>query len=67
MSDKQMNYERILFIAKRVFGDKERAALWLKSKNPALGDKIPKDLLDTEEGYEQVKNVLERIEHGIIG
>jgi uncharacterized protein (DUF2384 family) len=38
---------------------------WLNRSNPALGEVIPLDLLETEEGAEQVNTLLGRIEYGV--
>ncbi|MDX2266932.1 MAG: MbcA/ParS/Xre antitoxin family protein [Bryobacter sp.] len=48
-----------------VFGDEEKAKHWLTTPLELFGDREPIDLLATEEGREQVENVLIRIEHNI--
>jgi putative toxin-antitoxin system antitoxin component (TIGR02293 family) len=51
--------------ATEVFENAEIAEDWLKSPNPALGRKTPNNLLDTNAGIEQVRNLLGRIEYGV--
>lgn len=48
-----------------VFGTPEKATLWVKKPNPALGDTLPSELLDTYAGIEIVRDCLIRIEHGV--
>lgn len=48
-----------------VLEDRERAIIWLKSPNYALGNQAPWDLLDTTEGIELVQDTLGRIEYGV--
>jgi acyl carrier protein len=63
-SEYLVNEEAIAY-AKEVFENDETAQKWLKRPNRALGGKIPYDLLDTEEGREQVYKLLGRIEYGV--
>lgn len=49
----------------RVFHDKGEGMDWLKEPNPALGGAVPYDLLSTEEGLQQVDDILTRIEYGV--
>ena len=53
--------------ATTVLGARRAAQRWLMRPNPALGGKLPLSLLDTSLGWEQVKQVLGRIEHGVPG
>lgn len=46
-------------------GDRDSAIDWLKSSNRALGDETPLDLSVTEPGYEEVVNLIGRLEHGV--
>ena len=48
-----------------ILGSRDRARVWLRTPNRALGGEIPLDLLDTEIGSRQVEEVLFRLEHGI--
>ncbi len=51
--------------AVEVLENRTSAWNWLNRANPALGDVIPLDLLETEEGAEQVNTLLGRIEYGV--
>jgi putative toxin-antitoxin system antitoxin component (TIGR02293 family) len=49
-----------------VFNDeKEKFQRWLKKVNYSLGGVSPDSLFDSITGVEQVKNALDRIEHGV--
>ena len=48
-----------------VLGSIDKARVWLKSPNRALGSEMPLDLLDTEIGARQVEEVLLRLNYGI--
>lgn len=64
--------EKILEIAEvtnlglEVFGDKEKLKLWLETRNYALGNQKPFDLLKDSYGKEMVMGELTRIDHGIL-
>jgi len=53
--------------AGEVFANRRKALRWLQSPNPALGGLSPLDAARTEEGCQEVEDILGRIEHGIIG
>lgn len=63
--------ERIIELAKlysrgeEVFGQMEKFKSWMNSPVMALGNKKPKEFLDTSIGIELLMNELGRIEHGI--
>lgn len=57
--------ERVLTKAVDVLGSSENAISWLEGQNRALGGAVPFNLLDTEEGADEVLAVLGRIEHGV--
>ena len=42
------------------------AASWLREPNLAMDDQRPIDLLGTEEGFHRVKNLLLRIQYGVL-
>jgi len=48
-----------------VLGSEENAKKWLVAENRALGGKPPITLLDTGIGFQDVVDVLGRIEHGV--
>ncbi len=49
----------------KVFGGKEIFNLWMNEPNRALGGKTPLDIIDSQFGREEVKNVIGRIEYGV--
>jgi hypothetical protein len=67
-SGESENLVRILEIktlADRVFGDETKAEAWLHRPNASLTDQKPIDLLEDELGAAVVRELLERIDHGI--
>ena len=60
----QMLGEAFAF-ALTVFGDEDKARVWLFSELPALEFQRPVDLLSTARGYERVKILLGQIAFGI--
>ncbi len=56
---------RVLVTAADVLGDKAKAREWLLSENQALRGNRPIELLDTSIGFDDVMDVLQRIEHGV--
>lgn len=50
--------------ATEVFENADFAETWLREPNPALGGRVPAELLVTEKGARAVEAVLRRIEHG---
>jgi putative toxin-antitoxin system antitoxin component (TIGR02293 family) len=67
-SDESANLVRILEIkslADRVFGDEAKAEAWLHRPNASLSGQRPIDLLEDELGAAVVRELLERIDHGI--
>jgi putative toxin-antitoxin system antitoxin component (TIGR02293 family) len=67
IADKVARAHDVLRRAAEVLGSREAGRQWLTRPNPALGTKTPLSLLDTSLGWEQVKQVLGRIEHGVPG
>ena len=52
-------------LAERVFGDPAKADAWMSRANPGLSGQRPLDLLKDELGAAVVREMLERIDHGI--
>ena len=65
IADKVARTHDVLARATEVLGSQQAARQWLVRANPALLGKTPLSLLDTSLGWEQVKLVLGRIEHGV--
>jgi putative toxin-antitoxin system antitoxin component (TIGR02293 family) len=49
----------------KVFEDKEKFNRWMVAPNKALGGKAPFDIINSQFGREEVKNILGRIEYGV--
>jgi putative toxin-antitoxin system antitoxin component (TIGR02293 family) len=64
-SDRLYRVARAVSQAVEVLGSIEKARVWLKTPNRALGREIPLDLLDTEIGARQIEEVLLRLNYGI--
>lgn len=56
---------KVLVAAAEILGDRDKAREWLLSENRALRGNRPIDLLDTAIGFEDVMDVLHRIEYGV--
>lgn len=65
-SDRLYRAAQAFKLAEEVFEDEERARNWLRRPQRGLGGRIPFDILDTEPGFQQVKALLTRIEHGVL-
>ena len=55
---------RIKAYAAEVFEDPAVAETWLLEANPGLGNRVPAELLITDEGTRAVETVLRRIDYG---
>ena len=64
-SDRLYRVARAVSQAVEVLGSIDKARVWLKTPNRALGCEMPLDLLDTEIGARQVEEVLLRLNYGI--
>lgn len=64
-SDILYRVARVFAYAVTVFGDIEKAIVWLKRPNRGLGGEMPLNLLSTDIGSQQVEDVLHRINYGI--
>jgi len=64
-SDRLFRIWRIAAQAEQVLGSREKASVWLRQANRALGGAVPLRQLDTDPGVRQVEDVLLRIAHGV--
>ena len=64
-SERLRHLDRIKPHLSRTFHDIHEGMDWLKQPNPALGGAVPYDLLSTDEGFQQVDDILTRIEYGV--
>ena len=63
-ADRLLRVARVLEEASRVFGTAEKAATWLRTAHPLLGDWAPYRLLDSDAGAKAVSDELVRIDFG---
>jgi putative toxin-antitoxin system antitoxin component (TIGR02293 family) len=56
---------RVTEKAEKTFGDADFAHKWLVYPNPALGDRIPIELAETDAGAREVETILTRIAYGV--
>jgi putative toxin-antitoxin system antitoxin component (TIGR02293 family) len=66
-SDRLARLARVAVRAEEALGSHESAIRWLVANNRALGGQTPLELLHTDAGTVLVEDVLERIEHGVVG
>lgn len=64
-SDRLYRLADVVARAEEVLGSREKAVRWLTRPNRALELEEPLTRLETEAGYESVKTLLGRIEHGV--
>lgn len=64
-SDRLARVARILDLAVHVFGEVDKASIWLTSESRALENEIPLHMLDTDIGTERVQRELRQIEFGM--
>ena len=65
LSEKILSLADIYSYGYEVFEDEKRFNHWMLRPNKALGGQSPYDLLDTQFGREEVKNLVGRIDYGI--
>lgn len=64
-SDRLYRIAQMVARATEVLGDRARAVQWMTKENRALAGARPLDLLDTEVGEAEVRDVLGRIDYGL--
>ena len=64
-SDKVVRFSRLLRDATTVFGDAEKARVWLKHPQVGLGGAVPLDYASTEIGAREVEDLLGRIKYSV--
>jgi putative toxin-antitoxin system antitoxin component (TIGR02293 family) len=65
LSEKIVGLAEIYSYGFEVFEDEHRFNDWILKPNRALNGKTPFELLDSQYGREEVKNIIGRIEYGI--
>jgi putative toxin-antitoxin system antitoxin component (TIGR02293 family) len=64
-TDKALRLARIADLARRVFGDGEKAHRWLRKPKRELSGRTPLAYLASENGARTVEQMLQRIDHGM--
>ncbi len=64
-TDKALRLARIADLARRVFGDDEKAHRWLRKSKRELNGQTPLAFLASEMGARTVEQMLHRIDHGV--
>ncbi|MCU7548551.1 DUF2384 domain-containing protein [Chitinophagaceae bacterium LB-8] len=65
LSEKILSLADIYSYGYEVFEDDQRFNEWIFHPNKALGGQAPYDLLDTQFGREEIKNLIGRIDYGV--
>ena len=64
-SERVYRFCKIMATASSVLEDRDKALSWIQTPNTALNKARPIELLDTGIGFQQVLDVLNRIEYGV--
>jgi putative toxin-antitoxin system antitoxin component (TIGR02293 family) len=64
-SDRLVRVARVVALAEEVFGDREKALLWLRSPDDRIGNRSPMSLLQTESGGRLVETMLWQIDENV--
>jgi putative toxin-antitoxin system antitoxin component (TIGR02293 family) len=64
-ADRAVRVARVVGLAGEVFGNAEKALLWLRSPDERLGERTPLNLLQTESGGRLVEGMLWQLDEGI--
>lgn len=64
-SERSYRIARLTDLAAEVVGSMEKASVWFKKPNYALGNKKPIELIKTEPGARLVERTLNQIRHGL--
>jgi putative toxin-antitoxin system antitoxin component (TIGR02293 family) len=66
-SDRLVRVARVVALAGEVFGNHEKALLWLRSQDDRIGNRSPMSMLQTESGGRLVENMLWQIDENVYG
>ena len=64
-SDRLYRLSKIVAVAEEVLESADNAKTWIRRPQPALGGRVPLDLLVTQAGAEQVETLLRRVDFGV--
>lgn len=66
LSDRLYAIATLYTLAEQVLGDHDTALQWMNAPQFGLAEAAPRSLLSTEPGRQQVRALLQRIEHGFL-
>jgi putative toxin-antitoxin system antitoxin component (TIGR02293 family) len=64
-TDRVVRVARIVALAEQVFGNRDKALTWLRSKDGRIKERTPLSMLHTESGGRLVENMLWQIDEGV--
>jgi putative toxin-antitoxin system antitoxin component (TIGR02293 family) len=64
-TDRLVRVARIVALAETVFGNREKALLWLRSPDDRIASRSPMSLLQTESGGRLVETMLWQLDEGV--
>jgi putative toxin-antitoxin system antitoxin component (TIGR02293 family) len=64
-SDRLYRLTKVLSVAEEALEGSANAGSWLRRAQPALGGRVPLELLVTQAGADEVETLLRRIDYGI--
>jgi putative toxin-antitoxin system antitoxin component (TIGR02293 family) len=64
-SDRLYRLTKVLSVAEEALEGSANAGTWLRRAQPALGGRVPLDLLVTQAGADEVETLLRRIDYGV--
>lgn len=64
-SDKAVRAARVLSLAERVFGDREKALSWMRKPKKRFQGESPMQMLETEAGARLVEQMLVQVDEGM--
>ncbi len=64
-TDRLVRVARIVALADEVFGNREKALLWLRSPDDRIADRTPLSMLQTESGGRLIENMLWQLDEGV--
>jgi putative toxin-antitoxin system antitoxin component (TIGR02293 family) len=64
-SERALRVARVVSLADRTFGDRDKSDVWLRRPTRVLAGEAPLAAIDSEPGARLVEDLLVRIDHGI--
>ncbi len=64
-SDKAVRVARVVSLAERVFGERDRAWRWMRKPKRRFDGRAPLEILATEAGARLVEDLLVQLDHGL--